>query len=454
DESEQLLATQQLQWGYGPQPPLYTWLLYPFVRLLGPGVLALAIFKNALLFGIYAVTFANARRIFSDLPRQVVATVSLLFLPQIAWESQRDLSHSILVTFFAVLTFHVLLKLSERPRAHLYAVFGLCLGAGVLSKYSFLIFAAGLLAGAFTVPSFRRILWNWRILLSVLVALAVLAPHLVWAEEHAAWVMATSSKLKITANQSWLLAVGTGLKNLLLSIGSHLGPIGLIYGVLCFRGKFSPFPRLPASVLVIRSSLLAMLAILMAGIFVFKITGMKDRWLMPLCVWMPLLLGAIFSATLNPVRLRRLFWIAASVALVVSILIPTRIWLAKMWGFTQTLNVPFAELAAELRQNGVTNGCFIAHDNWVGGNLKQCFPGQFVLTPNISLEQRSPETNGFLVWDAVKSEPVPPRLLKFASEFADVNTNGIRYVAVPMKFWPEKMSRLGCAPWSVNRRYP
>ncbi|MBC8096001.1 MAG: hypothetical protein H7Y43_09330, partial [Akkermansiaceae bacterium] len=53
DESEQLLATQQLQWGYGPQPPLYTWLLYPLVQLLGPGVLALAIFKNALLFGIY-----------------------------------------------------------------------------------------------------------------------------------------------------------------------------------------------------------------------------------------------------------------------------------------------------------------------------------------------------------------------------------------------------------------
>src|SRR3954470_20838878 len=26
DESEQLLATQHLQLGYGPQPPLYTWL--------------------------------------------------------------------------------------------------------------------------------------------------------------------------------------------------------------------------------------------------------------------------------------------------------------------------------------------------------------------------------------------------------------------------------------------
>ncbi len=128
DESEQLLATQQLQWGYGPQPPLYTWLLYPFVRMLGPGVLALAVFKNALLFGIYAVTFASARRIFVDLSRQIVATLSLLFLPQIAWESQRDLSHSILVTFLAVLTFCVLLKLSERRSWRLYVAFGLCLG--------------------------------------------------------------------------------------------------------------------------------------------------------------------------------------------------------------------------------------------------------------------------------------------------------------------------------------
>src|SRR5262245_45301744 len=52
DESEQLLATQQLQWGYGPQPPLYTWLLFPLVKLLGPGILPLALLKNALLFGV------------------------------------------------------------------------------------------------------------------------------------------------------------------------------------------------------------------------------------------------------------------------------------------------------------------------------------------------------------------------------------------------------------------
>src|SRR5262245_12492036 len=66
DESEQLLATQQLQWGYGPQPPLYTWLQFPFVQLFGLNILALALLKNLLLFGIYVLTYLNARFITRD----------------------------------------------------------------------------------------------------------------------------------------------------------------------------------------------------------------------------------------------------------------------------------------------------------------------------------------------------------------------------------------------------
>src|SRR5690606_650703 len=76
DESEQLLATQQWQWGYGPQPPLYTWLLIPFVKTLGPGALALALLKDALWFGTYALTFASARLMLRDAARSALAALS------------------------------------------------------------------------------------------------------------------------------------------------------------------------------------------------------------------------------------------------------------------------------------------------------------------------------------------------------------------------------------------
>jgi hypothetical protein len=36
DHSEQLVWSQQLAWGYGPQPPLYTWLQWAVGQVLGP----------------------------------------------------------------------------------------------------------------------------------------------------------------------------------------------------------------------------------------------------------------------------------------------------------------------------------------------------------------------------------------------------------------------------------
>ena len=49
DEAEQILWTQQLAWGYGAQPPFYTWLQWGMNQLLGPSVLALSLLKHGLL---------------------------------------------------------------------------------------------------------------------------------------------------------------------------------------------------------------------------------------------------------------------------------------------------------------------------------------------------------------------------------------------------------------------
>ena len=43
DEAEQILWTQELALGYGPQPPLYTWLQWAMNQVFGPSVLALSL---------------------------------------------------------------------------------------------------------------------------------------------------------------------------------------------------------------------------------------------------------------------------------------------------------------------------------------------------------------------------------------------------------------------------
>lgn len=446
DESEQLLATQQLQWGYGPQPPLFTWLLFPLVQALGPGVLAIAILKNALLFGLYAVTYASARLVIADRLRSAVVALSLLFLPQIAWESQRDLSHSVLVTFLAALAFLIFLNLNRRKSWALYAAFGLCLGAGVLAKYSFLIFAVGLLIGAISVRSKRSVILHPGMLLSLLIAVAIVAPHVVWAMHHADWTLATSSKLKIAAGRPWLETTVLGVRNLLTSIASHLAPLILIYWVLAGKRfkSVSEKSTLPDGARVIKNSLLAMLGILLTGIVCFKVTGFKDRWLMPLCVWTPILLVAFASARLSVARLQRLAWLAFTIALAIAVLIPLRVRFARSFGFAQALNAPYAKLVRDLPSDTTHHSLVFASDNWVGGNLKLQLPQKFVASPRIFLSHLV--TNGtecLLVWDATKNELARDRLFSAVSRVAEIRTNEIRHVEAPLSFWPDRKARLG-----------
>ncbi|MBD3788635.1 MAG: hypothetical protein IE922_17050, partial [Sphingomonadales bacterium] len=62
DEAEALLWAQRLDWGYGPQPPLYIWAQSAVFALTGPGVLGLAVLKALVLWGIAACGFTLARR--------------------------------------------------------------------------------------------------------------------------------------------------------------------------------------------------------------------------------------------------------------------------------------------------------------------------------------------------------------------------------------------------------
>ncbi|MEO1471701.1 MAG: glycosyltransferase, partial [Pseudomonadota bacterium] len=43
DEAEQMVAVQALDWGYGAQPPLYTWLQIAVFQVTGEGKLGLAL---------------------------------------------------------------------------------------------------------------------------------------------------------------------------------------------------------------------------------------------------------------------------------------------------------------------------------------------------------------------------------------------------------------------------
>lgn len=91
DEAEQALLGQWLLAGYTEQPPLYTWIQYGLFKLFGKGVFAISLLKNSLLYLTYIFVFFSSREVLRDGRAAILATASLLLIPQIAWESQRDI---------------------------------------------------------------------------------------------------------------------------------------------------------------------------------------------------------------------------------------------------------------------------------------------------------------------------------------------------------------------------
>ena len=158
DEAEQMLWSQRLAWGYGAQPPLYTWLQVGVATLLGPGLLALAMLKMALLALTYWCLWRAAREV---LPPRAAwwAAASLVWLPIMGWESLRDLTHTVLVCASVAATWWLVLRQLQRPQPSGFVALGLVLALGLLSKYSFALFALALGLAVLSGRETRPLLW-------------------------------------------------------------------------------------------------------------------------------------------------------------------------------------------------------------------------------------------------------------------------------------------------------
>ena len=184
DQAEQLLLSQSWALGYGAQPPLYTYLVKLLFQITGVALWPLLLLKVVLLFVLVLALVRCGELLALRRDQQLFALSGLALIPQFMWEAQRDLTHSVLATAVAALTLLQLLRLARRPRPAGFIGLGALVAAGLLSKYSFAIFAASLLLTALTIPALRRSLLRPSLALAVITALLLLAPHLSWVLNH------------------------------------------------------------------------------------------------------------------------------------------------------------------------------------------------------------------------------------------------------------------------------
>lgn len=148
DEAEQMLHLQRLRPGYGPQPPLFEWLLWSLHTMTGgPALLVLALLKAAL-FVMLAVGVAHAaRQACDDEGMGVALGWWVLTLAPLLWDAPRTLTHSLLATAWVAVLGALSMSLIVAPdralsRRH-WGLIGLVAAAALLAKYNAVLVLGG-----------------------------------------------------------------------------------------------------------------------------------------------------------------------------------------------------------------------------------------------------------------------------------------------------------------------
>jgi len=390
-------------------------------QVTGQTIFGLALLKNLLLAAACVFTYGAARIMLGRRDMAVVAAASLLFLPQVVWEAQRDLTHSVLVTTCAAGLLYALVKTVRNGHPGSFAALGLLLGAGMLAKYSFAPYALALLGAAAWLPETRVRLWRPALAITIITAAAVVLPHFVWLLYH--WDEVVLSVIRDLDGKEPLsvpIRLGVGWGSLLWALFQFLTPLWLIYGLVLWRRTRNEtwLPTTPDGLwrrLLARYGLLFLAGMTLLILYT-ESAYFKTRWMLPYAYLAPIVFLLLLHHRATPRRLETLSRIAAGFAVVVLVAMPARVVVYDVLDAPDEINAPVADVAAQLVRRDWNGGVLITDENYLAGTLQLHLPDTVVVdakrdrpAPDHLLAGRCGVT---LVWEDARLKAPPGPLLR------------------------------------------
>lgn len=433
DDVTQAIHAQVLAWGYEfRQPPLYTWLQWFSDRIIGVGVASHAFLKYLLLFLTYLFLYLIGRHIYARQSTAVIAALSLWLTYPFAVSIHQGVTHSILLSALIAASVYAFIRLEQRPSLPGYLGLGALLGLGMLSKYGFLVFAAAFLLAAFSLPRFRRVVLDQRMLLTLVIVILIALPPLLWLiERQTATLAAVAALGPKTAQASSSLPRLTNLFSLASSIVQFLAPLWLfllVFFPMALRqakaqpGKSDDHVRLLGRTLFFS---LAMLVIAMALGLLGKV---QPRWMHAFLLLFPLYFFArAENAYPEGVAKTGYLITLTAVPLIVITLWAGQTYLGPSLGKATRFHAPYDLLSGHLRKEKLSPSLIIAGDEYLAGNLRSGFPDSRVISASFLFNPAAP-VNGtcLLIWNTAGGKELPPQLEKFLVSTTDAPREEIR----------------------------
>ncbi len=441
DDVDQILRAQIWSWGYGPQPPLYTWLTKIFLGTFGYSVFSMLLLKELLILAIYGLVYASTRELTRNHLCALAATALLSANPSIAWEAHRELTHSVLVSACSIATIYFFLRLAP-DRWLTYFLFAACSGLGMLAKYNFAILWLALMLGALSVKPLRPLVFNRKMLVALLIGLAICVPHFLWVLQHRELAFSSVHKLKIVPPGDWLpvaLGLTKWLEVTLSDVGPLLGVLALVFGKDVTRLAIAT----PRENLLWRT-LFWILLLVTGSIVWFSVSEVRERYVQPLFVWLPVLLLAALRDRVSAGRATTLVALAAAVAIMIVLIAPGRVLLTERLGKNEVLNTPFRKLAQDLKPAVDKADCLLAENHILAGNLRLWFPDKLVVDPEVGPLFPPGARTAVVVWNASNKRELPRDLLQFAQAFTEKTTvEELSPIEELLKYHEHRTIRLG-----------
>jgi len=390
DAAEQAIHSQFLLMGYGPQPPLYDWLVWGFFALVGPSATVLVLLKAGLLWLIFLWAGLFFRSITQSEPLAVAGAMSVFLPAQLMWEAQRNLSHTVLAVMFAALFFYWVFRLvrDKNPDQSLfaYAILGLVITGGLLSKYNMAAVFVFTFISVLAVPTLRSRLRITGVVLAVLIPLVVCSPHAAWAMEYLPEISeAMRSKFSLAAAQEQG-PVGLrvlGIKEFVLGVLGYVALPLLVWGGLiiwCRRRTVRLGLNEPGTSIELPKDFyrfvragrvyLVLFMLMGLGMTVFgQVSQFRDRWFTPFLFLLPGVVMVLWLAR-YPQGVSPFFRVGQVLLVVAGVGLAARVPLAGWMGAPGYANRPIQQVAEHINAATPKGTLVVAQDIRLLGSLR------------------------------------------------------------------------------------
>lgn len=448
DEAEQIFQSQWWLLGYGPQPPLYNWLQQIFLAVFGQQILALSLFKNLLLMATWTLIYLVAERTLRSNRLAALVTLSLVFIPQISWESQRDLSHSVLVTTLAILTFYQGLRALEKPNLANFLLLGLVVGLGCNAKYSYLLFVSALFIAALSLSDIRRHLLRPALIPAFLIVLAICTPHWWWLVGNLDLASeSTLSKLMRPGEESFLVLRWQGVLSLLVASFQFLVLFAIVFSGFFIRARNRSLKTDSLAERLVVRYLVVLLGLFLLFILLTGVNFIKDRWMQPLLLTVPLAAFCLWGK--GTTRQQKSYAVTALVFLgLIPVLLGLRIVAVDKLNRPERLNLPYSELIAQAFPDE-TPTLILTERVRTAGNIRLQLPEARVLTAertDMGNWDVQSEDEVWMIWNATGLDDIPVELAEGMSQLRpQMRIAGIRYLDIPYHYSEFQHASFGVA---------